>query len=450
MLLVINDNVIEGVKINKNGYPVIPDLYTTSCTTHGWPYVYIKSVIPLRRNECELGYWDNKNYSKKICPIKFDNVSILSIVIGAEIETLLDRWQGISNETDNYILYYHYEITIELCKDTDSCNYTFKADDYKVINNGAIDCTKMNTMKRLFNKVIPMINNFISNGHPIQQLNIPYVQSWLPQKEDDYLERCYIHDYNRFKQIILSSKLENTQGNFILQIGRGLMLFVNSHISDIISNILGVRFLRDISNEYIYGDVTEIIKEINNVNLLFPYCLAKIFFNAERFYSCEQANKEIMFAPASDSDSIVTNFGFHDLYSPNLDTTNMFNFIYGIEAVHRIKGVYRAGRDDIEYEEKYIKFPINENYFPNNDLIQLINTVLNIKLECHKDIPKYFIFAIKGKSEYVPWLARDQDCGSKEFKETSLNKLLNKIYTIFKNNKKEFMILCREEQNSSA
>ncbi len=450
MLLVINDDVLEGIKINKNGFPAVPDLYTASYSTYEWPYVYVQSVTLHQRTECELGYWNNITLSKRISPIVYDNVSILSIIIVTDMVPFLDRWHGISYKSDHYNVYYHYEITIELKKGNDSCKYILQSDDYKEIDLGRKDCSKMNTMKRLFVKVIPMINNYISCGHPIQQLNKQYVQSWLPQRNDNFIERCFIHDYNRLKQIIFSSKLINKNELFYLEIGRGMMHFVNPHISDIISNILGVKFIRDISNDFIYGDVTKINKEINNLNLLLPYCLAKLFFNAEKLYSSEKANEEIMLAVTSDINSNAADLKPQDIYCPSINVTKMFDFIYNIEAVHRIKGEYRVGRDDIEYKVKYIKFPLKDFYTPNRKLIELINTVLKIKLEYCNDNPKCYIYAQEGKREYVAWLARDQDCGSEELKESSMNKILNRCSSIFKRDINEFELLCEEYKNSSA
>ena len=448
MIIVINDNVINGVKTNTMGYPVIPDVYLDKLKSDSsceWPYVYIPSITPSQRVECELGYWNNANLSKKVCPIVYDNVSIQSIYISLEKKQIYEWSGGFQYAIDKYKLYYHYEITLLLKNDINCCNYKFESDDYIEINYRRKECPKMGTMKRLFSTIIPMLNEFISEGHPVNLLNRSYIQSCFPLKGNDYIERCYTHDYNRFKQIIYSSRMKIGHGAYFLEIGKGVMPFVNHHVADIISNILGVKFLRDSSDEYIYGIVTKLLEEIDhNESMLLPYCMAKLFFNAERFYSSDIANKDIMLAVSSDINSPVIKKTIGNLYIPTIDVVKAFDFIYNIDAEHKMEGEYRVGRDDREWEAIRFRFPIREDYTPSSRLISLINAVLAITLEFKEEKPRCYHFAQNLNSDYVPWRARNEDWGSAELKESSMNKIFDRFYTLFKSDVKDFEQICKE------
>lgn len=445
MLFVIDGNVIEGVKVDKKGYPIIPDLYLENVKSDSlclWPYIYLPSKACNQSVECELGYWDNINLTKKVCPIVFDNVSIISVKVRFDKVQRYEWSAGFQYPRDKYELYYHYEIIMELRKESNRCNYKFESDDYIELNYGRKECPKMRTMKRLFTKIIPMLNTFISEGFPIDQLNRCYVQSCFPQRNDSYIERCYIHDYNQFKQIIYSSRIITAQGEYYLEIGRGVMPFVNRHVGEIISSILGVSFIRDSSEEFICGNVTKLLetKKLDE-RLLLPYCIAKLFFNAELLYSSDLANKEIMLAVPEDMNEHISTIDDSRLYTPSQDVVKMVDFIYSIDAVHKRDGQYRAGRDDREWEYKQFSFPLKHSYSPSKELISIINSVLKIKLEQEEGCYTYSETIDDG---YVPWLAREEDLGSDELKKSSMNKIFNRIYRIYLSDQPLFQKLILE------
>lgn len=443
MLFIINNKIVEGIKVNQDGIPAIPkdlliDIEDSLITN--LPYVYIPSIKPYRRVECEIGYWNNLNQTKTICPIVFDNVSIISIVFYFE-KVQVQEWSGgLQYGKDKYKLFYHYEISLEL-KDCDKKhNYVFNSDDYLEINYGHKESPKMKTMEKLFKTILPKLNEYITQGFPLDLLNRCYVQSCFPQKETDFVTNQYVHSFKWFKQILYSAKIKHTQGAFFLELGEGQMPLVNHHVAEVISGILGVRFLRESDDRYIYGIVTGLLKEIdNNESLLMPYCLAKLFYNAENLYSSEIANKEIMFAVSSDiNEPIITN-KIHDLFIPTTDIVKMFDFIINLKAEHKIRGQYRAGRDDYECEYEQYSFPLKEDYAPSHKLISLINSVLNINLELKEaddsifnPQPRQYIFTDVINSGYVAWLARDEDWGSAELQNSSLNKIFDKIYHMYK------------------
>ena len=443
MLVVINDNVIGRVEVNEKGYPVIPEDYlnnSMSNLSNVWPYVFLPSISPNDIVECELGYWDNDNLSKRVCPIVYDSVSILSISIKFEKNQLHDRVSWYAK--DMFQLFYHYVILLELRNDSHCKTYRFESDDYIEINYNRRECPKMRTMKRLFNKVIPMLNEFISKGFPIDQLNRCYVQSCFPQKADNYIERCYIHDYNQLKKIIYSSRINTTQGGYFLEIGRGVMPFVNHHVGEIISSILGVSFIRDNKEEFIFGNVSNLLEiKYLDESLLLPYCIAKLFFNAELIYSSEVANKEIMLAVSEVINESISKSKDNRFFKPSLDVVKMVDFIFNIDAEHKRDGQYRAGRDDIEWEYKQFSFPLKHSYTPSKELIGLINSVLKIKLEQKDGCYSYSETIDEG---YVAWLARKEDLGSEELKRSSMNKIFNRIYSIFLSDQSLFKKLVKE------
>lgn len=424
MIVVINDKVIDGVKVNEERHPVIPEEYLDSCmcAPNVWPYIYVPSLFPNNEVECELGYWDNVKLSKMVCPIVCNYVTLLSITIS---------WKNIPtyDRITSMLSYYHYEILLDLRNEKSSRLYKFVSDDYMDLIPFREEGQKRNTMKCLFCKIIPKLNEFVSEGFPINQLNTSYVQSCFPLEDKDFINRCYTHDYSQFKEIIYSSKIEKTEGNYILEIGTGNMPFVNHHVGEIISSIIGGSFVLDSSEEFIYGIVTNLLEKVDyNESLLLSYCMTKLFFNAEHLYSSELANKEIMLAVPKSIDRYIPRFMNTDLVNPSLDVVKMFDFIYNMVAVHKIDGQYRAGRDDLEWEIIQFRFPIKPSYTPTQELINIINSALNIKLEQHIGCLFYSDTINEG---YVSWLARKEDLGSDELKKSSMNKIFNRIYRIY-------------------
>ena len=447
MLFIINNKIVEGIKVNQDGIPAFPkDLLIDieDSLISKLPYVYIPSTMPNCRVECEIGYWNNLNQTKTICPIVFDNVSIRSIVF--YFEKVQDRSGGFQYGRDKYKLFYHYEISLELKNCDENHNYVFNSDDYVEINYGRKKFPKMKTMETLFKTIIPKLNEYIIQGFPLDLLNRCYVQSCFPKKEMDFVTNQYVHSFKWFKQIIYSAKIKHAQGAFFLELGEGQMPLVNHHVAEIISGILGVRFLRESDDRYIYGIVTGLLKEIdNNERLLMPYCLAKLFYNAENLYSSEIANKEIMLAVSSDINEPIFTNKLHDLFIPTSDIVKMFDFVFNLKAEHRIRGQYRAGRDDYECEYEQYSFPLKEDYSPSHKLISLINSVLNINLEFKEAVdssfnpqPRQYKFTNVIDSDYVAWLARNEDCGSAELQNTSLNKIFDTIYHVYKSDENEF------------
>ena len=456
MLFVINNQLVKGIKENQKGIPVIPEDYLTNVEDDSpqWPYVYIPSSKqnyrvdrePSSRVECEIGYWDYIHSTKRVCPIVFNNITILSIQLETSKEQVREWSGGFQYDRDKFKFYYHYEILLELKSGTNSQNYCFSSDDYLENNYGRHESPKLRTMDSLFKTVIPILNEFVANGFPLERLNRSYVQSCFPLKDNDYIQRHYVHNYDCFKHIIYSSQIKHAQGAYFLEIGNGTMAFVNRHVADVISDILGVRFLRESNDRYIYGIVTKLLSEIdNNDSLLLPYCMAKLFFNAENFYSSDVANRELLYSVSSDINEPITTSTLPNLYVPTSEVVRMFDFVFHIEAVHKIEGQYRAGRDDREWEVTKISFPLCDNYTPKERLINIINKVLGINLE-YKEIDdymsstksKYYIYTKIENDDYVPWMARDEDRGSAELRETSMKKIFNKIYQIFLSNKSEF------------
>jgi hypothetical protein len=449
MLFFINGKIIEGVKLNQHGIPIIPKeqlLDDKDYSSSLWPFIQIPSIKPYSRVKCRIGYWDQEQLTITDSAIVLGNVSIISITFYFEKEQVREWSGGYQYDKDQYKLFYHYEISLELVSNDYTCCYTFNSDDYLEINYGRRESPKLRTMNKLFKSVIPMLDDFVSKGFSIDMLNKCYVQSCFPLKGDNFISHNYFHDYNWFKQIIYSAHIKHADGTYFLEFGKGLMPFVNHHVAEVISDILGVRFLRESNDRYIYGIVTKLLKDINNDDsLLLPYCMATLFFNAEKYYSTETANKELLLAVSSDINEPITTKKLLDMFKPTVDVVKMFDFISNLKAEHKIRGQYRAGRDDHECEYKKISFSLKGNYTPSNNLINLINSTLEIKLE-FKDAdnfkydpqPSQYYFTEIIESGYVPWLARDEDRGSEEFQKTSLKKLCNKVYQIYKTNEEEF------------
>ena len=439
MLFVINGNIVEGIQVNHMGCPIFPDeLQLNSCGNNNeWPYIYIPSFKSSTIAKCEIGYWDNIHLTKRITPIVCGSVSILSINVKREIVQHYES--GLSIPREEYELFYHYEITLQLNDGNKTCNYTFNSEDYLEIYYGRRTSQKIFSMKCLFNKIIPLLNEYVSKNNPIDLLNYFYVQSFFPKKDDNYVQNEQIHHFESLRKIIYSAKMRLTKGVYYLELGEGIMEFVNRYVAGIFSNILGVQFVRDNNNRCIYCDISSLSSEIDDSNLLMYYCLAKLFFNAERFYSYELANKEILLSvPLELSDSPHFNTEL-DLYNPTMEVTKMFDFIFNIKAKHKHCAEYRVGRDDHEWDLFYIGFPLRDKYVPSEKLISLIEKTLNIKLDLNNSkFESEYSYSRIENSESVPWLAREEDLGSNELKESSKSMVFNRIYEIFKSDRKGF------------
>ena len=152
-----------------------------------------------------------------------------------------------------------------------------------------------------------------------------------------------------------------------------------------------------------------------------------------------------MLAVSSDINEPIFTNKLHDLFIPTSDIVKMFDFVFNLKAEHRIRGQYRAGRDDYECEYEQYSFPLKEDYSPSHKLISLINSFLNINLEIKEAVdssfnpqPRQYKFTNVIDSDYVAWLARNEDCGSAELQNTSLNKIFDTIYHVFKSDENEF------------
>lgn len=449
MLLLINDKIVDKIKVNQTGDPIIPqDILSEveASSSSIWPFIHIPSKEPYSKIECEIGYWDNINSSKSLCPIIIGYVSIVSISLYLEKEQVRKWSGGYEYKTDQFKLNYHYEIVLELKSGDNTCNYKFKSDDYFEINFGQIEHPRLNTMKKLFYTVIPEINEFISQGFPINLLNISHVQRNFPQKEKDYISKSYIHDYNWFIKVILSAQVKHALGNYFLEFGEGLMPIVNRHVAEVISEILGVRFLRESNDRYIYGIITSILKEIDNDDsLLKSYCIAKLLFNAEKLYSPEIANKEILLAVSSNINEPLYTKKPSVFFVPTCDIVRMMDFICNLTAEHKIRGQYRVGRDDYECEYQDYCFLLRDDYTPQLSLIRLINSVLEIKLEYKEaDItnrnqqPRQYKYTRILEKGYVAWFARNDDLGSAKLTKSSIYNIIDMVYQIYKSDEKEF------------
>ena len=123
MLFVINNQLVKGIKVNQKGIPVIPEDYLTNDGDDSpqWPYVYIPSSKqnyrvdrePSSRVECEIGYWDYIHSTKRVCPIVFNNITILSIQLETSKEQVREWSGGFQYDRDKFKFYYHYEILPE-------------------------------------------------------------------------------------------------------------------------------------------------------------------------------------------------------------------------------------------------------------------------------------------------------------------------------------------------
>ena len=202
MILLNGSEIIENVRINKNGeirIPDLPPLYACtdkSCKYSNWsknfkslfchvcndkmtidqkrefvstilPFIDVSLLKEGEWNYCEIGYIDIENLAKKHTQFELNNVTLLDICI--KKDTIMRN--PFSNNRYWYPnkICYSYEINIEIHQNSVSRTHSFIAGDLLEEDfTGKWNKKGVRTMKCLFADIIPLINEYLISNKPIE------------------------------------------------------------------------------------------------------------------------------------------------------------------------------------------------------------------------------------------------------------------------------------------
>jgi hypothetical protein len=408
MIIIGKKGIIEeNVKENEDGelelfnMDIINDIQINEC------YPFINIPYPIGENswiECEIGClcvtglikdskvfeWGFKSevgrlsfnkIPKKYFKIEIGNISICTIRIQKESEQNQD------------ILYYHYEILIEIHgQKTNTINHLFKADDFmrKDITIGYYDRYYVKAMRYLFQNVIPLINKYVESQQPVELLNFNYLEKMLPQKGN---YKTIIHPFtlSDAMNIIYDMKVEITNDYKIVRFGLKNEEYMNYYMADLINSILDIKLKYDNTTKTSYSTLP-IIPNVfcKNIDSITRYLSCLLYLGIIKNFDDERAKQEYLIAvPTGEFLSFSTKPVEKEI--PSNKYIDIFSFIFNMDATHFEDGQTRVGRDDMEWEEKTFIFPPPLNFVPNTQLIQAINELLEIELiyEEKKETPSY-------------------------------------------------------------
>lgn len=184
--------------------------------------------------ECEIGYYDIVKKTKDYKPIKFDHIIINSIKVLRN--SLQHHSYGYRYGRDDLELFYSYEISVEIYNQDNEqhINHIFTSND--LIRKepwGKYDKSKATTMKYLFQRTIPLLNEYVRHQKPINLINFNYIEKTLPQK-DNYLSNVHRFNKSDALNIIYNMEIKDVNGNKIIRFGAGMEEYINHYIANLL------------------------------------------------------------------------------------------------------------------------------------------------------------------------------------------------------------------------
>lgn len=492
MILISGNNIInldiedeaEFVNLTYNEYPIC-ELSSTNSTI--FPFINIPFAenpewekykgfkldsinIEQKWHECKIGYFDFIQKQLRYSPIRINNVVVKSIKFRKSYHLynkypsykshFLDRYSSVWSMYDYVHVIYDYKISLEIYNDNEDSkhiNYILTSSD-RVVDDGIRELytIKSLTIYQLFKRVIPLLNDYVKSGNPINLINFDYILKTLPQTNNyipdsyssemdeflgKYVSYKYEYDICPFNisdalNIIYSMVIEDMDNNFIIRFGYGLKEYINSYIAKLINSILNINLKYDIRTKTIYSELP------HNAEISKDYLSCLLYLNVIKNYDKNLAKQEYLVAVPTTGVPQSSNVYSIQKLTPNKDLVQIFTFLFNMDATHFQDGITRVGRDDREWKELYFDFPLLTNFRPSTKLIHTIDELLEIKLKFYqseKDINLIgYSYFERYDNDYVPWLASTRtDLGSVELRKTSFHKLVRTIinYYLYEQNK---------------
>lgn len=392
--------------------------------------------------ECEIGYYDIVKKTKDYKPIKFDHIIINSIKVLRN--SLQHHSYGYRYGRDDLELFYSYEISVEIYNQDNEqhINHIFTSND--LIRKepwGKYDKSKATTMKYLFQRTIPLLNEYVRHQKPINLINFNYIEKTLPQK-DNYLSNVHRFNKSDALNIIYNMEIKDVNGNKIIRFGAGMEEYINHYIANLINSILNINLKYDRQTKTIYSELPYISQQ-RTYGSLKEYISCLLYLCIIKNYNDDLAKQEYLIAVPIEGLSLASKINFVENLIPSKELIEIFSFFSNMKATHFQDGRTRVGRDDREWKELSFTFPLLSDFRPNIALIQKINELLQIELtpyQSKNDFNSigYSYFEIYD-DDYVGGLACNRtDLGSTELRKTSFHKLVCAIIDYYLYKPEEF------------
>lgn len=388
MEYIFNNKLVQIKDFTLNDYNIYIDIYGESDYVADGYYIIIPDDQPKSVVESEIGFYNNKRKQRDPEGLRLNYVYISKI--SAVITQYKAEW-GSCIESGLY-KQYHYKIELKIYSDKYEWNsevirkLEYSSKDYfnlDVKNSSKKDYAY--TISNLIKIHIPNLQFALANKIPVNDIDFK-----------KYLTEQKVSLKDRIISIFTDLDLTNINSHAFIQINRNK---ADTWIIYIISKIIGCIPMIDYKNEYYLfeiQDANEYIQYKKNIivglitnynindNVLFS------FIRKGHLESYIKDNRKEYYVQCSDN--------FKEKYR------GLFDFIYSIESVDRIGGIYHVGRDDCEITHQSVLFN-DVTFNPSAKLISNINSALRINL--NKVNEKYSWEFIE--SDYVPGLAESRD-----------------------------------------
>ena len=421
-MIIFND--VNAIEVPSN--IDVKDLYKIySIDVQQLPFVQLRRCIN-NSIKCVTGYiYADGNVEEEQIQIKHIFVDSINIVEEVHKECQDPFMMG----TDKYYINFNYEIEFHIEHNYQN-TYVFNSSDILWYKNGSIISKDNKSIISFFTNVIPLINESLDMGYSITELNMEYFrQKYLDGDKvyesyesnpfnivlDDVLDLIYNVETRIETKIGFYDKDHTCYVTFEEKNG----IIYNLYIANLFSAIINARLynIRKDGISVYSGNIYGLPLYLNyDAESLRRYIQRKLYvgviFNynqdmaIEGFHHCSKLNK------------------IKDI-SQNTSIRLILNFILGIKVTCIEDGDSRVGRDDIGWVEYTVLFPIENGFKPSSFMLELINTILNIKLILQEDNLCYYHQHVTDREPIVS--AHRRDLGSERLQKEYLHKLLKKI-----------------------
>ena len=441
-MILINGKEIIVAPVQKD-IPLILKSYNV-CSDE-LPYI---EIFRSKSNsyECSIGYIDNNGNNKRKDYIQIGHFFISNIRVEADEKEYVAEFDDI---LDEYYYHFHYFIKVVFgSKDNYGknhspyrINYTFNSTDSVYYNSdGTLKENSNCTFRKFFSFLAPLINETIDSGHDPSSLNFDYFALKFKDLNKKYgiiendpyeinIDSVLNCIYDMKVDIVkrnedLSFDTRDVEVTFEIQEGK----LYNKYVESLISKILNAtvdKFISQDNKSYYAVKLYKLPEYVRyDDNALKHYLIRKLNIGFILNYNQELAEEGFKYSIK------IENIKDIELNSKILA---LLNFIIDLKVSFYVDGINRVGRDDKEWKEYTILFPIEYDFTPSPFLKDLINSTLSISIEKNEEKLCYY-YQYTTESEYIGGLAIRRDYGSISLRKKYFHKLMNKIIPLLTTN----------------
>ena len=227
---------------------------------------------------------------------------------------------------DDLELFYSYEILVETYNQDNEqhVNHIFTSNDLIRKESRGYDKSKATTMANLFQRTIPLLNEYVRCQNPINLINFNYIEKTLPQRGG------YISSVHRFNKsdalnIVYSMEIKDVNGNKIIRFGVGMEEYINYYIANLINSILNINLKYDIQTKTIYSELPYIFQQSTDGSLK-EYISCLLYLGIIKNYSDNLAEQEYLIAVPIEGFSLASKINFVEKIIPSRELFEIFCF----------------------------------------------------------------------------------------------------------------------------